>query len=327
MPATLQTRKLGKNGPEIPAIGFGLMGMSGFYGPLDSDEERFKILDRAIELGATNCKWFKRTGKRNEVFLATKFGNKMDEKGNFTVSSTGPYVREAWEKSSKRLGVDCFDLYYMHRTDGVTPIEETVEAMVKLKNEGKIKYLGLSEVSSATLRRACKIHHIAAVQMEYSPFSIDIEHESTSLLKTCRELGVAVVAYSPLGRGMITNAYRSPADFDASDFRRYLPRFSEENFPKNIKLVDGIVELAKKKGCTPSQLTLAWLLKQGNDIIPIPGTKKVKYLEENLGAAKVEISDEEEKQVRKLVEDAEVVGDRYSEGSGGCLFGDTPERK
>jgi len=194
-------------------------------------------------------------------------------------------------------------------------------------SEGKIKYLGLSEISADTLRRACKVHHIDAVQIEYSPFAIDIESPETNLLKTCRELGVAIVAYSPLGRGMMTGAYKSPDDFEDGDFRKFMPRFTPENFPKNLKLVNGIEEIAKKKGVKPGQLTLAWLLAQGDDIIPIPGTKKIKYLEENLGAFDVKLSSREEKEIRKLVEAAEVHGTRYPEHALASLFADTPPLK
>lgn len=190
--------------------------------------------------------------------------------------------------------------------------------------EGKVRYLGLSEISSETLRRACKVVHIDAVQIEYSPFTIDIEDPKIALLKTCRELGVAVIAYSPLGRGFLTGQYKSADDFEEGDFRRISPRFSKENFPKNLKLVDGIGALAKKKGCTAGQLTLAWLMAQGDDIIPIPGTKKIKYLEENMEALNVKLTSEEVKEVRDLVEAAEVSGDRYPSAAMGSLFADTP---
>lgn len=196
-----------------------------------------------------------------------------------------------------------------------------------MNREGKIKYLGLSEISSDTLRRACKVHHIDAVQIEYSPFALEIETPQINLLKTCRELGVAVIAYSPLGRGMLTGAYTSPSDFEEGDFRRYAPRFTKENFSKNLKLVDSLKKIAEKKGCTAGQLTLAWLLAQGEDIIPIPGTKKIKYLEENLGALEVKLSGEEEKEIRGLVEGAEVHGSRYPEVMVTYLFADTPELK
>ena len=191
--------------------------------------------------------------------------------------------------------------------------------------EGKIKCLGLSEVSADTLRRAHAVHPISAVQIEYSPFTIDIESPDIGLLKTCRELGVATVAYSPLGRGMLTGAYKSPADFEEGDFRRNAPRFSEENFPKNLKLVDEINQIAQKKGCTAGQLSLAWLLAQGPDIIPIPGTKKIKYLEENFGALDVELTSSENAEIRKAVESAEVHGLRYPEQMAGLLFANTPE--
>ncbi len=209
------------------------------------------------------------------------------------------------------MGIDTIDLYYCHRLDGKTPIEHTVAAMAELKKEGKIKYLGLSEVSAATLRRACKVHHIAAVQLEYSPFALEIETEQIGLLKACRELGVAVVAYSPLGRGMLTGTIKSRDDLGKEDFRNRAPRFSEENFPKNLKLADKIAEMAKSKGVTPSQLTLAWLLAQGQDIFPIPGTTKTERLDENMGSLKVQLSKEENEAIRKASEEAEVAGTRY----------------
>lgn len=319
------------------------MGLSAFYGAPDSDEVRLQFLDRLYELGCLNWdsadmymdsedllgKWFsKNKDKRDNVFLATKFANMLSSDGKSIVQRTDKeYVKEACSKSLKRLGLETIDLYYCHRVDGKTPIEETVQAMADLKKEGKIRYLGLSEVSSETLRRACKVHHIAAVQIEYSPFSMDIEDPQIALLKTCRELGVATVAYSPLGRGFLTGAYRNPDDFEEGDFRKRAPRFSKENFPKNLELVDHITALAKKKGCTAGQLTLAWLMKQGDDIIPIPGTKKLKYLEENLGALDVQVSDSENKEIRQAIEKAKVHGERYPEGMAGKLFADTPPLK
>ncbi|PQE07464.1 putative IN2-2 protein [Rutstroemia sp. NJR-2017a BBW] len=336
MSSKLPTRKLGKNGPEVIAQGFGLMGLSAFYGAPEPDEARFKVLDRAYDLGQTFWdsadmyldsedlvgKWFKRTGKRDEIFLATKFANKRAADGNMTVDSSPEYCRQACAKSLSRLGIETIDLYYCHRVDKVTPIEKTVEAMVALKNEGKIKYLGLSEVSADTIRRACKVHHIDAVQIEYSPFAIEIEQND--VLKICRELGVAVVAYSPLGRGFLTGQYKSRDDFEEGDFRLDAPRFSEENFSKNLALVEKFKHIASKKGCTPGQLTLAWLMAQGDDIIPIPGTKKIKYLEENLGSLNVTLTDEEEKEIREAVETAEVNGGRYPEAMAGRLYADTP---
>lgn len=206
----------------------------------------------------------------------------------------------------------------------VTPVEKTVEAMAELKKEGKIKYLGLSECSSNSLRRAHKVHPISAVQIEYSPFSLDIETPEIDLLRTCRELGVAIICYSPIGRGMITGTLRSPKDFEEGDFRKFAPRFSEENFSKNLELVDHIGAIAKKKGVTASQLTLAWILAQGDDFIPIPGTTRIDRLEENLGAMKITLTQEEEKEFRDACEKATVSGGRYPEAFAKALFADTP---
>jgi len=330
-------RKLGKSGPQIPALGYGCMGLGAFYGTPKSDEERFAVLDKVYEVGALHWdtadmygdsedvigKWFKKTGKRSEIFLATKFANKTGDDGKRAIDSSPEYAKQACTKSLQRLGIDCIDLYYCHRIDKTTPIEKTVAAMVELKNEGKIKYLGFSEISSDALRRACKVHHIDAVEIEYSPFSIEIESPQIALLKTCRELGVATVAYSPLGRGLLTGQYKSPSDFEAGDFRTFAPRFSEENFPKNLKLVDAIGALAKKKGCSPAQLSLAWVLDQGDDIFAIPGTQKIKYLEENMGALDVKLTSAEEKEMRSLIEGAEVHGGRYPEAISSFLFSDS----
>ncbi|KAK3673758.1 hypothetical protein LTR78_006311 [Recurvomyces mirabilis] len=335
----LPTAKLGKNGPEITRLGYGTMGLSAFYGKPKPDEERFKVLDRCYEAGELNWdstdmymdsedllgKWFKANpGKREHIFLATKFANKMDADGNRSVDTTPEYCRSACEKSLKRLGLPYIDLYYAHRLDRVTPVEKTVEEMKKLKQEGKIKYLGLSECSSESLRRACKVEHIDAVQIEYSPFSLDIESEQIGLMKTCRELGVAIVAYSPIGRGMLGGQIRSPSDFEEGDFRKFAPRFSQENFPKNLKLVDHINEIAKKKDATASQLTLAWLLAQGDDVFPIPGTTNLGRLDENIGSLKIHLSKEEEQEIRKACEEAEVHGGRYAEAMAATLFADTP---
>ncbi|KAI9829120.1 MAG: hypothetical protein M1832_000143 [Thelocarpon impressellum] len=338
MPSELPLRHLGRDGPLIPVPGFGAMGLSAFYGAAEADEERFKVLDRAYELGQRHWdtadiygdseeligKWFKRTGKRADIFLATKFAVVFDGQGGSSVNSSPEYVSQAIDRSLKKLGVPFVDLYYCHRLDRKTPIEKTVSAMAQLKRDGKIHHLGLSECSSDSLRRAHAVHPISAVQVEFSPFALDIERPAIGLLKTCRELGVAVVAYSPLGRGMLTGQYKSPDDFEEGDFRRSAPRFSKENFPKNLKLVELLAELAKGKGCTPGQLTLAWLMAQGDDIIPIPGTKKVKYLEENVGAAGVKLTAEEVQQIRKAVEDVDVHGDRYDPAMQATLFADTP---
>ncbi|KAL0930344.1 putative aldo/keto reductase [Colletotrichum truncatum] len=336
-PATsLPTRRLGKDGPEITALGLGLMGLSVAYGKPGSDEERLAFLDRAWELGARNwdtsdfygdCevilgKWFKlHPERRADIFLATKFSMRGDFRpdGSFGYlpDSSPEWCREACAKSLERLCVDNIDLYYIHRLDGTTPVEKTIEEMVKLKNEGKIKYLGISECSSAAVRRAHAIHPISAVQVEYNPWSLDIEGPpGTHLLQTCRELGITTFAYSPLGRGMMTGKYKSPDDFEKTDFRRQIPRFQGENFKKNVELVESFREIAEKRhGCTAGQLTLAWLLAQGDDIIPIPGTKKIPYLEENLGALKVKLSEEEQREIRALVNEADVQGHR------GPLFG------
>jgi len=335
----LPTRKLGRNGPHITALGLGLMGLSAFYGEKKPDNERYAFLDAAYAKGELFWdsadmygdnedllgKWFESNPeKREKIFLATKYGNKVDEEGNRSVDSTPEYTRAACEKSLGRLKVKQIDLYYTHRLDGVTPIEKTVQELKKLQDEGKIKYIGLSECSSESLRRASKIAHIDAVQIEYSPFSLDIETPQIDLLKTARELGTAIVAYSPIGRGMLGGKLRSPKDFPEGDFRTYAPRFSEENFPKNLKLVDRITEIASKKNATPSQLTLAWLLAQGDDIFPIPGTTNIGRLEENLGALKIKLSAEEEAEIRKASEAAVPAGARYPEAFAKHNFADTP---
>ena len=337
-PAPLPTRPLGRNGPQVTALGFGGMGLSMAYGAPEADEQRLEVLDRAYDLGERFWdsadiygdnedligKWFARTGKRDDIFLATKFAISLKPDGSREVRSDPDYIKEACAKSLKRLGVNSIDLYYCHRVDQKTPIEKTVQAMKELKDEGKIKYLGLSEVSAETLRRAHAVHPISAVQIEYSPFTMDIEDPQIALLQTCRELGVATVAYSPLGRGFVTGQYKSPDDFEEGDFRKNIPRFSEENFPKNLALVDKLATIAKNKDCTAGQLTLAWLLRQGEDIIPIPGTKKIKYLEENLGALDVKLSDSEDKEIRQAIENAEVHGERYPEAMVSTLFANTP---
>lgn len=239
-------------------------------------------------------------------------------------NSSPEYAILACEASLSRLGLSCIDLYYCHRLDGRTPIEETIMAMVQLKNEGKIKYLGLSECSAESLRRAYKIHPITAVQTEYSPFSLEIESTQYKLLETCRELGVALVAYSPLGRGMMSGTLRSPDDLEDDDFRKILPRFSRENFPKNLQLVDRVSELAEEKKVQPSQLTLAWLLAQGPDVFPIPGTTKMERLKENVESMFVQLSTKEVNELRRAVEEANVHGLRCPESLAETLFADTP---
>ncbi|KAL2195357.1 Aldo/keto reductase-like protein [Corynascus similis CBS 632.67] len=342
-PATLPTRKLGKDGPEITALGFGLMGLSIAYGSVGSDEDRLKVLDRAWELGCTNWdsadmygdsedllgKWFAlHPERRADIFLASKFGLSFgvrdDGSRGIIINSSPEYCRAQCEKSLRRLGVESIDLYYIHRVDGKTPIEKTMAELVKLKEEGKIKHIGISACSAATLRRAYAVAPVAAYQVEYSPWALDIEgDESGHMLAACRELGVSVFAYSPLGRGFMTGQIRSPDDFEQGDMRRTFPRFSPENFPKNLELVDRFRDLAAAKGCTPGQLTMAWLLAQGPDVIPIPGTKKIKYLEENIGALQVSVSAEEERTIRGWIQDVGIAGLRVAPG---VLdeFNDTP---
>jgi len=256
--------------------------------------------------------------------LSTKFGIKWDKTTNqLTVRGDKEYIRECIENSLRRLCTDYIDLYYVHRIDKNTKIEETMEALAELVKEGKIRYIGLCECSAATLRRAYKIHPVTAVQIEYSLFSLDIEREEIGLKKACDELGVAIVAYSPLGRGLLTGQIKSRDDFCEGDIRIYFPRFSEENFKYNLELVDEITKMAKKKGCTPGQLSLAWLMSQGENVIPIPGTRHIKYLEENNNSCFVELKEEEIKELRNFAEKAEVKGDRYPEIFAISLFADT----
>ncbi|CAG8567163.1 15226_t:CDS:2 [Funneliformis caledonium] len=319
----LPTRELGKTGIKIPTIGFGCMGMSDFYGQSD-EKENISVLNKSIELGSYFWDTSDMYGiganeillskvlkeRRNEVFLCTKFGVVRGPNGEFLdIKGDRDYVRQACEKSLKRLGVDYVDLYYQHRVDPKTPIEETVAALAELVKEGKVKHIGLSECSENTLRRACKVHPIAALQNEYSPWTLDIE--KNGIMEACRELGVTIVAYSPLGQGFLTGKYKSIDDFDQNDVRRKSPRFMGDNFNKNLKIVKKIQEFASKKGVTASQLCLAWVLAQGENIVVIPGTRKIKYLEENVGAANVQLSSEELSEVRQIIDSIEIIGHRY----------------
>ncbi|KAK4131512.1 Aldo/keto reductase [Trichocladium antarcticum] len=338
---TVPTRQLGRNGPTIPILGLGLMGLSSFYGTPPSDEERFKLLDRACELGCVHWdsaalygdseellgKWFQKTGKRDEIFLATKFGTNVRPDGGREIRNDPEFIRASVKESLRRLQTDRIDLLYCHRISGQTPIEDVIETMKEFVLSGQVRYLGLSECGVDTLRRAAKIFPIHAYQIEYSPFTMDIEQPDIGLARTCRELGIAIVAYSPLGRGMLTGQYTSPDDFAEGDFRRAVPRFSHENFSRNMELVEKIRGIAGRKGCTPGQLTLAWMMKQ-DLVFPIPGTKKIGYLEENLGANEVYLglTDEEEREVREAVEQAEVHGTRYPEQMMAGLVKDTPRR-
>jgi aryl-alcohol dehydrogenase-like predicted oxidoreductase len=322
----MQIRKLGSQGLVTSQLGLGCMGMSEFYGTA-SDAESINVIHRAIELGVTFLdtadmygpfineelvgKAIK--GKRDQITLATKFGIQRDPKnpGVRGLSGKPDYVKSACEASLKRLNIDVIDLYYLHRVDPATPIEETVSAMGELVKEGKVKTIGLSEVSANTLRRAHKIHPITAVQSEYSLWSRDPEDE---VLATCKELGVAFVAYSPLGRGFLTGQIKKLEDFEPTDFRRTSPRFQGENFQKNLDLVKKLEALATKKGCTTSQLALAWVIAQGDFIFPIPGTKRIKYLEENVGALNVNFTKEELKEIDAIAPKNVAAGTRYAEG-------------
>ncbi|KAL0957972.1 hypothetical protein HGRIS_000149 [Hohenbuehelia grisea] len=332
------TRKIGND--NVSAIGFGAMGISAFYGAVESDEERLKVLDAVHASGSTFWdtadvygdseellgKWFKKSGKRKDIFLASKFGLASDT--GKVVHAHPDYVPKAIDKSLERLGVDQIDLYYLHRPDPEVPIELTVGALAEAVKAGKVKYLGLSECSAATLRRAHAVHPISALQVEYSPFTLDIESDSIGLLKTARELGITIIAYSPLGRGFLTGQIRSPDDLEEGDFRRMIPRYSKENFPNILKITEGLKAIGERHGATSGQVALGWLLAQGPDVIPIPGTRRIKYLHENVDAIKVKLSEAEVAEVRAIAEKADAgQGDRYPPGLATVLFGDTPELK
>ncbi|KAH7886934.1 NADP-dependent oxidoreductase domain-containing protein [Phlebopus sp. FC_14] len=296
-----------------------------------------KVLDAAYESGCTFWdtanvygdseeligKWFKRTGKRNEIFLATKFG--IDRTKLNSVDGSPENARACFARSLERLGVESVDLYYLHRPDPQVPIEVTVGVLAEFVKAGKAKYIGLSECSADTLRRAQAVHPIAAVQVEYSPFTLDIEDPKLSVLETARELGIKIIAYSPLGRGLLTGQYKSPDDFEEGDFRRLVPRYSKENFPNILKLAEKLKQVGEGYNATAGQVALAWLLAQGNDVIPIPGTKKVKYLKENLDAVKVTLSPESVQEVRSFAEKADwTTAERYPPASMSMLFAETP---
>lgn len=303
METTMQQRKLGSE-LSVPALGLGCMGMSEFYGRGD-EAESIATIHRAIDVGVNfldtadmygmgrNEELVGRAlrGRREQVILATKFGNVRGPHGEFLgVNGRPEYVREACEASLRRLGVEVIDLYYQHRVDPATPIEDTVGAMAELVRAGKVRYLGLSEAAPATIRRACAVHPIAALQTEYSLWSRDPED---GILAACRELQVGFVAYSPLGRGFLTGRFKKNEDLPEDDFRRHHPRFEGENFQRNLRLAEAVEQMAREIGCPPAQLALAWVLAQGDDIVPIPGTKRVRYLEENLGALQIRLTPEE----------------------------------
>ncbi len=325
---TLPLRRLGATGPVVSALGLGCMGMSEFYGPTDEAESR-TTLDRALDLGVTFFdtadiygpftneellgRWLRDRGVRQRVVVATKFGIVRDpsDPTKRGVSGRPEYVRASCEASLRRLGVDHVDLYYQHRVDPDTPIEDTVGTMGRLVEEGKVLHLGLSEAGATTIRRAHAVHPIAAVQSEYSLWSRDPEDE---VLPACRALGVGFVPYSPLGRGFLTGEIRTPDDLAPDDFRRGNPRFQGENFARNLALVERVRELARERGCTPAQFALAWLLARGDDLVPIPGTKRVARLEENVAAGEIALSADDLARIDEVAPVGAAAGERYTAG-------------
>jgi aryl-alcohol dehydrogenase-like predicted oxidoreductase len=322
----MEQRTLGKGGLVVSAQGLGCMGMSEFYGPTD-EAESVRVIHRAIDLGVSFLDTADMYGtghneqlvgrairdRRQKVVLATKFGNVRGPGGEFLgVNGKPDYVRQACDASLKRLGVEVIDLYYQHRVDPSTPIEETVGAMAQLVRQGKVRHLGLSEAAPQTIRRAQKVHPITALQTEYSLWSREPEDQ---ILPTCRELGIGFVAYSPLGRGFLTGQFKRFEDIPEGDYRRRAPRFQGENFQKNLDVVERVKEIAREKRCTPGQLALAWLLARGRDIVPIPGTKRIKYLEENVGATGVKLSAADIRRIEEAAPKGMTAGERYADMS------------
>jgi aryl-alcohol dehydrogenase-like predicted oxidoreductase len=320
----MQRRTLGQEGLTVSALGLGCMGMSEFYAGRD-DAESIATIHRALDRGIdfldtadmygpfTNERLVGKAirGRRDSVVLATKFGNERGEDGAFLgVNGRPDYVRKSCDSSLQRLGVDHIDLYYQHRVDRSVPIEETVGAMAQLVEEGKVRFLGLSEASASTLQRAHHEYRISALQTEYSLWTRDPEDE---VLPLCRELGIGFVAYSPLGRGFLTGRFRSLDDLPEDDYRRNSPRFQGDNFQKNLDLVQRVEEIARRKRCTPAQLALAWLLAQGKDIVPIPGTKQRRYLDENIDSVQIELSASDLEEIEEVAPQGAAAGDRYHE--------------
>ena len=322
MSTAIPRRQLGAQGLQVSAIGLGCMGMSDFYGPAD-DQVSLKVLNRAIDIGVNFLDTADMYGmgsnerllaqvlktRRSEVVLATKFGHVRGPDGAvLRIDGSPEYVKSACEASLQRLGVDHIDLYYQHRVDRKVPIEETVGAMAELVKAGKVRHLGLSEASASTVRRAAKVHPIAALQSEYSLWSRDVEQE---VLPVCEELGIGLVAYSPLGRGFLTGDIKSVNELDPGDYRRQNPRFQADNLPANLALVEALKEIAKARGCTAAQLALAWLLHRSPHVVPIPGTRSIARLEENAAAAAIALTDVEERKIADVLSERTVAGTRY----------------
>ncbi|KAH8111790.1 Aldo/keto reductase [Phellopilus nigrolimitatus] len=336
----IPTRRLGENGPFVSAIGLGIMGISGVHYGKTDDAAAYKALSYAADRGVTfwDCadvygtteltlaKWFADTGRRSDIFLATKFGAHDPEgkHGDGRPISTPSYIKYALQRSLTRLGTDHIDLYYQHRVDPAVPIEVVLETLRAPLQTGVIRWLGLSECSAETLRRARAVPgvgaRVVAAQMEFSPYFLD--HESSGFVQAAKELGVSIVAYSPLARGLVSGCYRSRADFDAGDFRLKLPRFSEENFPKNLVLSDKLKAIADKYNATPSQVTLAWILAEHDSFVPIPGCRSVERVEENAGGAELKLAPEDVKAIRMLSEAADVQGARYPDQFMSAVKGD-----
>ena len=329
----MKTRTLGRNGPTVPAIGLGCMGMSAFYGGRGSDADAIQVIHHALDAGITlldtadmygphtNEALVGRAiaGRRDDVFLATKFGIRLDP-GNPQargVDGRPEYVAAACEGSLKRLQVETIDLYYQHRVDPAVPIEDTVGAMARLVEQGKVRHIGLSEASAATLRRAHAVHPVTALQSEYSLWSREPETDGT--LAACRELGIGFVPYSPLGRGFLTGTIRTVEDFDADDYRRHSPRFQGENFARNLALVKQVQAIAQDYRVTPGQLALAWVLAQGEDLVPIPGTKRIAYLDENIAALDIDLTADDLARIDAIFPPDAAAGDRYPAASMGSV--------